>query len=174
MAEPEHLRQKHVRLWVRENVPTPRVFVAFDRSKKQSQWQHMREKARGLRKGTADTCLQVLGLPAMWVEMKAPGKKPDDDQRQFGADVVEAGALWDWTDSVVGYATIIRGWGVKLGPLAMLSAEDHDRQIAAMEIRAEESKTGKPSPKRVSKPRAPRPSPRAVARGNAASLLGSR
>ena len=166
-AQPyEHQIQVKVKQWALECVPGPKVFIAFDRSRAQSMTQHIREKARGLRKGTSDTLLMVGNLPDMWVELKRPGNKPDDDQQAFGTDVQEVGRLWGWADSVEGYARLIQSWGVPITPMALLRAEHLDRVLAAGALRREESP--KPS-RRTSRARTPKPSRAALAaaaRGN--------
>ena len=158
--------QVKVKQWAKECVPAPKVFVAFDRSRKTSLTQHIREAAKGLRKGTSDTLLMCEDLPDMWVELKRPGNEPDDDQQAFGTDVQEVGRLWGWADSVEGYARLIQSWGVPITPMALLRAEHLDRVLAAGALRREESP--KPS-RRTSRARTAKPSRAALAaaaRGN--------
>jgi hypothetical protein len=167
MAKPptpkEHPTQVKVKQWVRECIPAPKTFLAFDRTKKHSARQHINEAARGLRKGTPDTCLMVKPLPAMWVELKRKGEKPDEDQKNVGADIVASGHLWGWVDTVVGYARLIQSWGVPVSAYALLRAEHHDLVLAGEAITAS---INRPPKKRTSRPRAPKPSAAAVARGH--------
>ena len=56
-AGPEHRLQIAIKKWVREAVPFPHVFLAFDRSAARSPLQHLHEKTRGARAGTPDVVL---------------------------------------------------------------------------------------------------------------------
>src|SRR4051812_7408068 len=95
----EHSIQKHARMWAAEQIDVPHEFLAFDRAPAWGQFSHMRQKARGVRKGTADTVLVMQGQ-VCWVEFKAPGSRPDDAQRDFGDRMRALGWAWGWTDSV--------------------------------------------------------------------------
>lgn len=171
MAQPEHALQVKLSQWTRENVPQPYFFTAIDRSRKQSAMQHVREKARGLVAGTPDCVLILPRLPAMWVELKAPGGRPSEAQALVGAAIQTAGHKWGWCNSVVGYAEMLKRWGVPLSPIAILNAVHKDAILTSASIRREESKTGAPSKKRAFRPRAPKPSARALAAAQRANDL---
>lgn len=162
----EHCLQKHIKLFVSDAVDCPHEFFAFDRSKKASQFTHMREKARGMRKGTPDTLLEAKGIIPIWCELKAPGNKPDADQNEMGRRLLAIGRFWTWATSVEQYRQYLAGCGVPLRRNAVLIAADHDARVAGEIMRAE-AKVGKPRAV-VRKPRA---SQSAIKRWNT-GLLG--
>ena len=161
-AQPEHALQVRINAWVREHVPHPHFFCGIDRAQKHGQWEHVRQKARGLVSGMADTILIMPALPPIAVELKAPGNKPTERQTQVGTAIQNAGGIWGWCDSVAGYAAILRVAGVPLMMSADLAAQHSDAVLASAAIRREEGKTGK-----VSKARAPKPTPARLRRVNA-------
>lgn len=156
----EAISQKHGKLWARENITVPHTFLAFDRSAPYCQFSHMRQKSRGVRKGTSDTLLLVVGKH-IWCEWKQPGKRPDDEQDAFGREIIERGDVWFWTTTVLHYAWELNNLGVPLRSGWQAYAEDHDLRVAAEIQRAEDRVPG------VSKPRAPKPSASRVRRVNA-------
>lgn len=101
----EHILQVRVRLFVRDAVDARHEFLGFDRSQASARFSHDRERAKGMRKGTADTLLMVLGMPDVWAELKRFGEKPEKggDQEVFGEDVTAVGRFWFWADTVEGY-----------------------------------------------------------------------
>jgi hypothetical protein len=150
---PEHALQVKVNQFVREVVLEPHVFFSIDRSARHAQFEHVRQKARGMIAGISDTVLLCSGIPAIIVELKAPGKTPDDNQYRFGAAVQSSKHYWGWCDSVAGYRILIAGFGVPMRPDAALIAARHDAALESAAIRREEAMTGKPSPKRKAPPR---------------------
>ena len=161
-AAPEHALQTLVNKWVRLHVPDPKFFCSIDRAQKHGQWEHVRQKARGLVSGMADTILIMPALPPIAVELKAPGNKPTERQTQVGTAIQNAGGIWGWCDSVAGYAAILRVAGVPLMMSADLAAQHSDAVLASAAIRREEARTGK-----VSKARAPKPTPARLRRVSA-------
>lgn len=135
MAQPEHNLQVQIVKFVRDCVDVPHVFLGFDRSRKQSAMQHVREKARGLRAGTADTLLLPRPCPPIWVELKAPGNKPSESQLEFAADVQRVGCLWYWADSVARYRECLIIAGVPLRPNAAIVAAHLDALLAGAAMR---------------------------------------
>ncbi len=107
----------------------------------------------------------------MWVELKAPGGRPSEAQTIVGAAIQTAGHQWGWCNSVVGYAEMLKRWGVPLAPMAIVNAAHKDAVLASAAIRREEAKTGSPSKKRTSRPRAPKPSARKLAAAQRANDL---
>lgn len=156
---PEHNLQVKIAQFVRECVPHPHFFFAVDRRQKSGIYSHVREKARGHVAGTPDTTLLFPSLPAITVELKAYGKKPEPggDQERVGGVIQASGHLWAWCDTVAGYAAILVRFGVPLTPYALLRAEHFDGILQAAAIKREEAKTGKPSRKRSYKSRAAKP-----------------
>lgn len=143
-GHPEHTLQVAILKWVRACLDAPHQFLAFDRSRKQSLTQHMREKARGLRAGTADTLLCISGMPPIWCELKAPTNKPTDDQLQFGADMSALGHHWFWVQSVGAYCQKLRDLNVPLRFTAPLLATDADLKLAAPAMRKSGPRSYKP------------------------------
>ena len=152
MIQREAATQKHVMQFVRENLPGSEFF-AFDRSAPSGRFTHMREKARGVRKGTPDTLLRIAGYPNIWAELKAPGKKPTDEQIDIGRRLEAVGDVWFFADSVVAYATQLRNAGVVMSPRWREHAEDHDARAQGEIERAMMKKGNLPArlEKRVTK-----------------------
>jgi hypothetical protein len=158
MAQPEHNLQVQVVKFVRDCVDAPHVFLGFDRSRKQSAMQHVREKSRGLRAGTADTLLLVKGMVPIWVELKVGDGKPTETQYQFAQDVTSVGCHWHWVSSVDSYRKVLQLCCVPLRPNAVVVAAHLDALLAGTAAR----KAAKP-PRSYRKPRAPAPSRAALA-----------
>ena len=148
ITHPEAALQTKINQWVRENVPHPHFFFAVDRRQKSGKFSHVREKARGHVAGTPDTILLFPGLPAIAIELKAPGNRPTDAQENVGEVIGKSEHLWGWCDSVVGYRALLVRFGVPLSPYSEVKALGHDATLASAAIRREETKTGRPSAKR--------------------------
>jgi hypothetical protein len=163
-AHPEHDLQVKIKQWTGENVPRPHFFFATDRRQKSAQFSHNREKMRGHVPGTPDTFLLLPGFPTIAIELKAKGKSVIDGSNQeiVGDAIRAAGHLWGWCDTVVGYYELLRSFGVQMGDYAAIKAESHDRVLLGAAIRREEAKTGVPAKARSYKPRAVKPSARAL------------
>jgi hypothetical protein len=147
MAQPEHALQISIVKWVRDCVAVDHEFHAFDRSKKQSEFQHVREKSRGIRRGCADTMIEVVNLPNVWVEIKWPPNKPTEAQLEFAAAVERVGRKWYWADSVDRFRECLVAAGVPLRPNAAIVAAHLDALLASAAIR----KSGK-APKSYRRP----------------------
>lgn len=158
-AHPEHALQVRIHSWVRECVAAPHSFMSSDRSKAHSQFQHAREAARGIRKGTPDTLLLVSGK-ALFCELKAPGNRPTEHQDALGREIIDAGSVWFWADSVDGYRQHLLQHGVPLSPSAAMLAARADAMLAALAT--------KPIVKRSTRARQARPSASRIARVHAA------
>lgn len=138
----EHAIQKHIRLFVRDAVAEPHLFLAFDRSKPTSAFSHLRERARGVAKGTPDTLLCPKDKPPVWCEVKRPGKHPDDDQAAMGSRLLALGHQWFCVHSCMEYLAALAASGVELRPNASFLAHHHDASVAG-EIARAEMKAGK-------------------------------
>ncbi|HEX2941535.1 MAG TPA: hypothetical protein VHO91_10840 [Rhodopila sp.] len=137
-----------VNRWVREYVPPPHFFFGIDRSQATGQFTHVREKARGLVAGIPDTVLLCPNLPAIAVELKAPGNRPSDAQELVRDKITAAGHIWRWTDTVRGYAAILADSGIALRPGWLLAAERSDAMLEGAAIQRKAAK-----PKRQPRPR---------------------
>lgn len=140
MIQREHILQKHIKLFVRDAVAARHEFFAFDRTQNTGQFSHMRQKARGVRKGTPDTLLRVQGIVPIWCELKAPGNKPDADQCAMGAALTALGDLWFWCDNVLDYYDHLYGHGVPMRQNAALIAAQHDGAVRSLIAKAEMAK----------------------------------
>lgn len=158
-ANPERELSVKINQWVRENIPNPHMFFAVDRSKKTGLMTHVRQKAAGMVAGVPDTVLLYPGLPAITIELKARGKKPEPggSQERVGGVIIESGHLWGWCDSVMGYAGLLQQFGVPIRPSGWLHAHNHDLVLEAAAIKREEA-GGVPSKKRTYKPNTRKPS----------------
>jgi hypothetical protein len=132
----EHIRQRHIRLWVRDCVATPHKFLAHDRSAPGGKFSHLRERGRGIAPGTPDTQLSVAGLPTIWCELKAPGNRPDEDQLRMGRELQALGQSWFWATTVAGYMAGLVQAGVPLRSNAAAMAALHDAEADATIARA--------------------------------------
>jgi hypothetical protein len=156
-AHPEFDLQVKIHQWTRENIPHPHMFFSVDRSKAGGRFSHARQKSAGHVRGTPDTVLLFPGLPAITIELEAPGNKPEPEQIEVGAVIQNSGHLWGWCDSVEGYCALLRRFGVPLNPYAETKAQHHDLVLRGAAIKREEAKTGAPSKKRYA-PRKVKPS----------------
>jgi hypothetical protein len=102
-------------------------------------------------------------MPAILIELKAAGKKVEEDSNQdrVGAIIQALGHFWGWCDTVAGYCALLIRFGVPLGRLAALNAERKDAVLEGAAIKREEAKTGRPSRKRFA---GSKPSAAAIAR----------
>lgn len=150
MAHPERELQTKINQWVREHVPHPHMFFAVDRAQATGKFTYARQKSAGQIRGTPDTVLLYPDLPAITVELKAAGKKPDTGgaQEQVGAAIQAAGHCWGWCNSVIGYRALLLAFGVPLDLNSEVRALHHDVTLASAVIRREEDKTGVVSKKR--------------------------
>jgi hypothetical protein len=146
---PEHSLQVKINQTAREVIDCPHLFFSIDRTKRNAEFEHVRQKNRGMVAGTSDTVLLCLGLPGIVVELKAPGETPDDNQNRFGAHVQTAGHLWGWCDTVVGWCRLLIAFGVPLRRNWEIIAAGHDATIEGAAIKREEARTGVPSKKRT-------------------------
>jgi len=88
-AGPEHRLQIAIKKWVREAVPFPHVFLAFDRSAARSPLQHLHEKTRGARAGTPDVVLlwrgaKPLARPALSLTSRFAKQEFDESGHGIG------------------------------------------------------------------------------------------
>lgn len=69
----------------------------------------IRLKAEGVKPGVSDTLLPLRrhGFAGLWLELKAPGKKPTDLQREWLERMALAGYRAEWADSWEKAACII-------------------------------------------------------------------
>ncbi len=167
MIHREHIFQKHLKIWVRENLPLSQFF-AFDRTKALGKFSHARQKAHGIRKGTPDCVLLMPGKPDVWCELKAPGKRPDEDQEAIGSDIIATGRIWFWTTSVAGYLNTLEAKGIVPRDARLRwAAENHDVRIQ-VELERAQIKAGK-LPKRFKESK-PRVSPGRIAKAHKAGV----
>lgn len=153
----EGILQRHVKLFVRGAVTAPHEFFAFDRAKAAGKFSHMQEAGRGVRKGTPDTLLLVLDYPPLWVELKAPGGKPDAAQLEVGQALRAVGCRWEWCTTVLSYCAILAEMGVPMAINAKVQALHHDGAVTSLIAQAEAKRGDVPRsytpPKAKAKPR---------------------
>lgn len=145
-GHPEHNTQIQCKVFCQQNILCPYEFLGFDRGPARTMMQHEYERRRGIRRGQSDTLVKAKGFVGLWIEVKDVGKKPTDDQREFGAAMVAVGDVWDWGDSVMMYAEALNRHGIPLRATWRVNAEHLDRLLAGAKAR----KAGK-------KPRSYRP-----------------
>ena len=156
MIHREWCLQKHIKTFVRDAVDAEHEFRAFDRSMPSGQWTHMREKARGIRKATLDTLLEVAGFPDVWWECKWPPNHVEDgdDQDRTIRRLWQLGRYASWGVSVVEYCSFLKKCGVPLRQNCDFLAMHHQASVLS-EIAKAELKAGE-VPKAPAKPRARR------------------
>ena len=159
MAQPEKDLQVQCVKFARECILTEHVFLAFDRSKKQSALQHVREKARGIRAGTPDILILVPGL-AIWAELKAGKNTASELQEEVGAAIIATGHRWEVIRSVEELRCYLDACGVALSNMAFVRALDLDLVLQGAAMKA----AGKAP--RSYKPRAAKPTKTQIDRGN--------
>jgi len=161
-SHPEASLQVSVKKWCRECIAIAHKFKAFERSKNSftpgaKVGRHFWEANKGVEKGTLDTCVIIEGGAHHWIELKAPGIKidPVDDEAQLQEirDLTDLGVRAAWTNSVSGYAQILKEWGVPLYGLAMTRALDLDLLLKGRKMK----RAGVPKKKRSDKPRTEKP-----------------
>lgn len=114
--------------WVRQHVAQPHYFFACDRSA-QTKETYTFERHRGIRAGQPDTCLIVPHGPAIFVELKAPGKgvsSLSEAQKWRRDEIRSAGHSWEFANSVQSYAKVLQDFGVDLHGNWELAAENSD------------------------------------------------
>lgn len=129
MAQPEHDLQTQVHKWARECIAEPHEFLAFDRSRKQSAMQHIREKARGVKAGTPDFLLIGAGK-RLWVELKAGKNSTTTMQDEMHARLAAVGEAVLVLRSVAGVMLAARAAGFALTATAAARAEGLDALLA--------------------------------------------
>ena len=160
-THPEHALQVAVVKWCREAITVPYLLNSIDRRAATGQFSHAREKARGCVAGWPDVLLLVQGFPAICIELKAPGKKPDERQLDVMARLRDVGAYASWAECVEGVAVLLLGWGVPLSVAARQMAAYHDRRLAM---------THPPKPRAKAMPRKEKPTAARIARAHASGV----
>ena len=166
-AQPEHALSVQVHKFARAFIAPPHVFLAFDRSRKQSPNQHMREASRGVRRGTLDTLTMVLDVPDFWCELKVPPNSIDlprnASQREMIADIRRVGRVACVAISVMEYFEKAKAAGITFIPSAYVAALRMDGLLASAG-----AKWVAPKKKPAAKPRA------AVTRAGLAAIARAR
>ncbi len=80
--------------------------------KRSSPREGARLKAEGVKPGVSDLLLPLRrgGFAGLWLEMKAPGKKPNATQRDWLDRMERAGYFATWRDDWKEAATVIRAY----------------------------------------------------------------
>lgn len=68
-------------------------------------------KAMGMLPGVSDLVMLCTGQ-MFFLELKARGEKPTENQLLFGASAIAAGASFAWCDNIDQAITILRDWGL--------------------------------------------------------------
>jgi hypothetical protein len=160
--------QRGVKFFVKRCVAVEHEFAAHDRGFARSEYEHIGEAARGIRRAWMDTELALKGGRTFRCELKAPGVRIDKngDQWKLIHRMNDIGHPTWWANSVRGYALAALDYGVPiLGNWETVA--QHADELVAADIREQEAKAEK---KRAgtykSKPRAARPTRGQVAAGH--------
>lgn len=133
--------------------PDQYQFFAFESAKANGR-DRMRDAAKGVRKATLDTLLQVIGRRAIWCELKARGKKPSDDQYAMIAKLCGMGCFAYWVDSVEGIRKFWSRCGVPMHANAEYQAMILDAKVDSLVAKKRAEAETKPRPFRKSTPEA--------------------
>ena len=156
----EHSLQVQIHKLARDFITVPHVFLAHDRSRRQSRFQHVREAARGVIAGILDTELLVLGFPDILAELKVPPNKPDGPQLEMISRLGKVGRIAFVAYSVTEWLERVMAVGVPFMPGAKVAALRMDGMLesARARVKAKAPRSYKPR-----KPRVATPSRRAIA-----------
>jgi hypothetical protein len=139
MIHRESALQKGVKRFVRRAVALPHIFAAHDRSAEHGTGSHLFETERGIGPGWPDTVTITPGLH-FYAELKAPGKRPTQQQAQVGASLNSMpGCAWAWADTVMGFAVLADAAHVPLLPNWRQVAV-HEDELVAGDIRKQEAR----------------------------------
>lgn len=87
------------------------MYFAIPNGGKRSKIEAAIMKGLGVIAGASDLAIILppygrLGL----IELKAPGKKPRDNQNEFGAYAIHHGAHWAWCDNIERFMALVNNW----------------------------------------------------------------
>lgn len=140
----EHVLQRAIKRFVLRCVIGEFEFVAHDRAAQRSDHDHIWQAARGLRRGWPDTEILLADGRTFRCELKAPGRRLDDEEYQ--AELITRlnllGHPTTWANSAAMYGAEGERFGVPLRPNWRTVAQLLDEQVLA-EIRTEQTKTKK-------------------------------
>lgn len=154
----EHINQRHGMLFARDAIAVPHLFLSFDRQAATGQFTHARQAGRGVRRGTPDSLLVVVGCRRLWVEWKAPGVKIEagGDQETMGARLIELGDAWGWANSCEAVRLLLMAEGIPLRENAAFLALHYDGAVASIIAKAEAKRGDAPKSYRAPKKAGPR------------------
>lgn len=150
----EHILQGRILRFTNHAIDLPSgryQFSSFDRAGQTGEFTHANEAARGVRRSTLDTLLEIDGFMPIWWEAKDKGEEPSDEQYQMIAKLQSIGRYAGWGDSVEGYRTFLAACGVPLKANAAYQAMVLDGHVASLIAKAETKRDGKPTKARKSK-----------------------
>lgn len=75
-------------------------------------WEMGLLKALGQRAGVPDLTFVQAGPKVRFLELKAKGNKPTEEQRAFGMDAEMLGCDWEVADNIDRAIEILEAWGV--------------------------------------------------------------
>lgn len=144
--------QVQINKFVRNAVTGSPVFLSFDRSASQSKFQHARESARGIRRGTPDTLLMCNNLPDFFCELKVAPNAPDASQVECLDDIRRVGRNAAVAYSVTEYFEAAQKFGVPMTHGAAVLALQLDALIQSARARTEPQKKATRSKPREDRP----------------------
>lgn len=172
----EHKLQAQVAQFVEDAVALPGgpdggfLFLSFDTARKATQNERAREAARGIRRGTLDTMIQVAGRMPVWIELKHGNGPESEAQERMGRLLRRLGNAAEIARSVAEYCAILRKHGVPLVTNAEYLALHRDGKVATNIAREDARLNGAPLPEGV-RPAKKRAAPRARKPGPAPAAL---
>lgn len=119
--------------------------MAFDRSMARGDWSHRFEAKRGVRAGTPDMLIIALAGQAhhhIWIEWKAEGNKPNDNQNDGLALLHKLGDVAKWCVRIEEFCRILTNCGLPMAPNAALMAMQYDGMVDSRIAKAEAQRDG--------------------------------
>lgn len=164
MAQPESALRARCRMFLTSHLVAPCWFSAIEHGRKHTgtaeqrarQWQHL--AAQGVKAGIGDMLILIPNR-AIWVELKAGSNKQSNSQIAMQADMAAIGHGYAVVRSVAALVDALGWFAVPLHPGAARAAEMHDMALAVPD-----------KPRKPAKPRAIKPSRRAIEAGNRMAL----
>lgn len=144
MTHPEHALQRAIKVFTRRCVMVPHEFVSHDRAAPRSEFDHVWQSRRGIRRSWPDSELVLEGGRTFRCELKRPGVSLGEDshQSELLTRLNDLGHLSAWANSVTMYGEQCERFNISLRGNWRTVAQIADEHVLA-EIRKEKAKPKK-------------------------------
>lgn len=161
MRRPEDRLQARVRMFLDAHLAPPAWWSSVGHERKQTLAQGAAQKARGIRRGLPDVMIWAPGY-FLGVELKAGKNRTTDAQDGFAQAMARLGHGYAVVRSVEQLGEVLQDNGVGMLWGWRQKAQIHDAALDGE----------KPAPRKLSRPRAAKPTRAQVAAGNRMALVG--